>query len=124
MEIITKKVPCWLVWGLCTKDGDMQLLSVSLSYSHAKYVYETFKDDSSYIRVRIEPTEANHAYAGTSMLSVADSLVRDDIEGFKTYRKQYKGLFDLTRRIIKAYKEDDKQASDYLEKVFFEKFPR
>lgn len=122
MDEITKKIPCWLVWGLLAQDGDMQLLSVSLSYSHAKYVYDIHKDDSAYIRVRIEPTEANHAYAGTSMLSVADSLVRDDIQGFRTYRKQYLALFDLTRRIIKAYRENNVKAFNYLEKVFFQRF--
>ena len=118
-EQITGKIPCWLVWGLSVKDGDLHLLSVSLTYEHAKYTREMSKNKDIFIRVYIEKTETNHMYGATSILSAANMLARQDIERIATHRDEHYHLYDLTKQIFKAVETGDDKRYEELKKIFF-----
>jgi len=104
-----EKIPCWLVWGMAVKDGDLHLLSVSLTYSHANYVYKCNKDKPQWVTVRIEKTQANHAMGTTSLLVAANDLAKQNIEEI-TRGNDYYNLCGQVRELLqKVFEYEDIQ---------------
>jgi len=57
------KIPCWLVWANY-ENGQVNLESISLNYSHAKYAKRILLQErvTNIVSVKIEPSECNHMF--------------------------------------------------------------
>jgi hypothetical protein len=109
MQIDTGKshIPCWIVWGWSTKTGAMHLIAIDLEYRIAQYHYETNKNSDEFLRVHIEPVEANHSW-GRDYQSAAFDMIKQDITD--SHQDKLSSLRAIVSEMIRAYgnKQDEK----------------
>ena len=67
------QIPIWLVWSLATS-GNKLLNAICLERERANSYRKALSNESRYVRVWVEPCEANHLYAGLFEIPSDESI--------------------------------------------------